>query len=164
MARAERVDYVSCEEFPAVIPEFAGRATIVLHGRPPTRRLLRSLVRQSELLVAADGGAHAVLAAGLRPTAIVGDLDSFDRVKYPLPQGTQLCQVAEQESTDADKAIRWTLGATPARDLVLTGTQSDELDHVLGTLSVAARYAGSCRLRSFPNGWGMRILPLRARL
>ncbi|ATG36304.1 thiamine diphosphokinase [Phaeobacter piscinae] len=58
------------------------------------------------VLVAADGGAAHALAAGHRPVAVIGDLDSLAaEVQADLSPGS-LHHVTEQTSTDFDKALR----------------------------------------------------------
>lgn len=122
------------------------RATIVLNGASPGRRLLHDLAGQCDLLVAADGGAQSLSDVGLVPVAVVGDLDSFQPDMLLEPSRTQVVRVLDQDSTDAEKALRWVLDEG-AQDIVLAGTHSLVLDHVLGTLSIAARFAHQCRLR-----------------
>lgn len=97
-------------------------------------------------MVAADGGANALIAAGISPIAIVGDLDSFDPSSLPTGWNGSLIRIEDQDTTDVEKALRYALEVLEANDVILTGTHSMEMDHVLGTLSVCARYAHRCRL------------------
>ncbi|SMY09517.1 thiamine diphosphokinase [Flavimaricola marinus] len=81
-------------------------------------------------LVAADGGAQTVLAAGLRPVAVIGDMDSisdaareaFADLLHPVP---------EQETTDFDKALRHI--AAPL--VIALGVMGGRLDHELAMLN-----------------------------
>ncbi|MFV1602172.1 MULTISPECIES: thiamine diphosphokinase [unclassified Phaeobacter] len=67
---------------------------------------LEAALALAPVLVAADGGAAHALAAGLRPVAVIGDLDSLSAdVQAQLAPGT-LHHVAEQTTTDFDKALR----------------------------------------------------------
>jgi len=86
--------------------------------------------------VAVDGGADAALAAGLRPEAVVGDLDSLS------PQGRAalapvLHEIAEQETTDFDKALR----SVAAPVCVAVGFMGGRFDHTLAVCSVLAHHA-----------------------
>ncbi len=87
-------------------------------------------------LAAADAGAATLLAHDMMPEYVVGDMDSLspdDAVR--LPEGT-LHRIAEQETTDFDKAIR-----TIAAPLILgVGFLGARLDHQLAALSVLALY------------------------
>lgn len=82
-------------------------------------------------VVAADGGAAAVLRAGVTPRAVIGDLDSlseFSRAQIP-PES--VFEVSEQDSTDFEKALR----RIDARLVVGLGFLGPRIDHQLATLS-----------------------------
>lgn len=82
-------------------------------------------------LAAADGGAQAVLAAGRMPEAVIGDFDSLPAaVRTQLPAGC-LHEVAEQESTDFDKALR----AIAAPAVLAVGFLGARVDHQLAAFS-----------------------------
>ena len=78
----------------------------------------------------------AIAAAGLRPEAIIGDLDSLED-----PQAwrgrTRMLQIAEQETTDFEKALY----STRAPVTVAVGMTGRRLDHTLAALDAVARYA-----------------------
>ena len=86
-------------------------------------------------LVAADGGADALLAAGAVPAAVIGDMDSLGagaRAAF----ADVLIEVAEQDSTDFDKALRHI-----SAPLVLAlGFSGGRLDHELAALHGLLRH------------------------
>jgi thiamine pyrophosphokinase len=53
------------------------RAAIFLNGAPDSTALIRGVVDDADLVVAADGGARYALAAGIIPDLVVGDMDSL---------------------------------------------------------------------------------------
>ena len=53
------------------------RAAILLNGAPDPPDLLRRIAGAADLVVAADGGAHYAVDAGVVPDLIVGDMDSL---------------------------------------------------------------------------------------
>jgi thiamine pyrophosphokinase len=55
-------------------------------------------------IVAADGGAHHVVAAGRIPDAVIGDFDSLAGLQGDLPPD-RLHHIPEQDSTDFEKAL-----------------------------------------------------------
>jgi uncharacterized membrane-anchored protein len=67
-------------DFPATRTEFRDRQVLIVVRGPTYRRDLRTLrdyIRDTKpLLVGVDGGADAILEAGLRPDMILGDMDS----------------------------------------------------------------------------------------
>ncbi|MBY6138963.1 thiamine diphosphokinase [Leisingera daeponensis] len=92
---------------------------------------LEEALALAPVLVAADGGAAAALAAGHPPRAVIGDFDSLsDAVRAQLPAAS-LHRVAEQDSTDFDKALR--LIAAPA--VLAVGFLGARVDHQLAAFS-----------------------------
>lgn len=92
------------------------------------QRDLRACVARSDRVVAADGGADTALRAGVMPDAVVGDLDSL-RARAEL-EG-RLHPVAEQDSTDFDKA----LGAVDAPLILALGFLGGRVDHTFAALN-----------------------------
>jgi len=78
-------------------------------------------------LVAADGGAEAILAAGLMPEAVLGDMDSLtDGARMQIDPG-HIHEIPEQETTDFDKALRH----IQAPVVLAAGFTGDRIDHEL---------------------------------
>lgn len=86
-------------------------------------------------IVAADGGADHLLAAGLTPAAIIGDLDSITEQARAVFHDI-LYHIAEQETTDFEKALT-RIGASCVLALGFTGGR---MDHALAVLNVLARH------------------------
>jgi thiamine pyrophosphokinase len=104
---------------------------------------LRALAATADRIIAADGGATRCLDAGLRPDAVVGDMDSLDpRVAASLrSEGIDfLTAPAEKDVSDLDLAVGHarTLGVT---ELVVIGALGGRLDHELAALGTLARAA-----------------------
>jgi thiamine pyrophosphokinase len=109
---------------------------VIVGGGHVDRELLRELYASGGRLVGADGGADEIVAAGLKPEVIVGD---FDSLKDPLAWlgKTRLIQIAEQETTDFEKALY----STRAPLTVGVGMTGGRFDHTLAALDAVARYA-----------------------
>jgi thiamine pyrophosphokinase len=111
---------------------------LVAGGEVATPDLAKALTHAT-LLVAADGGADALLAAGLVPDLVVGDMDSIsDPARAAFAD--RLRPVAEQDSTDLAKA----LAAAPGPALIL-GASGGRVDHLLAALSTLAEVAAAGR-------------------
>ncbi|MEL0436187.1 thiamine diphosphokinase [Phycobacter sp. K97] len=88
-----------------LIVDEAGPVTLVGGGHLEEGDLNEAL-SLAPTLVAADGGAAAALARGHVPCAVIGDFDSLPaETQTRLPRDV-LHHVAEQNSTDFDKALR----------------------------------------------------------
>lgn len=102
-------------------------------------KVLPALLRESMVLaprlVAADGGAVQAIAQGLTPDAVIGDLDSLpDETRARIP-ADRLHRMAEQESTDFDKAIR----NIDAPLILAVGFTGQRLDHELAVYNALVR-------------------------
>lgn len=82
------------------------------------------------VLVAADGGADRALALGLRPAAVIGDLDSLSAAGRAA-LADRLHPVAEQDSTDFGKCLQF----VAARFYLGLGFTGLRLDHTLAALT-----------------------------
>jgi len=86
-------------------------------------------------VVAADGGADRALALGVRPVAVIGDMDSLS-ADARAALGDAVHPVAEQDSTDFEKCL-----ARIAAPLVLAvGFGGGRLDHALAVFNALARH------------------------
>ena len=82
------------------------KALILCNGNPPPRMLMHQLWHEANYRVAADGGANQLYNQNLVPDAVVGDFDSLQpEVRKKLPN-SKLFHVKEQNTSDADKAVR----------------------------------------------------------
>lgn len=99
---------------------------------PGTLEMARDV---APILVAADGAASAALAAGWEPAAVIGDMDSLDMTARAALPASVLHHIAEQDSTDFDKALR-NIEAPFVLGIGLLGAR---LDHELAVLSTLAR-------------------------
>ncbi|MCX7298975.1 MAG: thiamine diphosphokinase [Rhodobacterales bacterium] len=88
------------------------------------------------ILVAADGGAAAVLAAGMIPEAVIGDMDSLPDAAAVAFAG-RLHRITEQETTDFDKTLRH----VTAPLVVAIGVTGGRFDHELAVMHTLVRYA-----------------------
>jgi thiamine pyrophosphokinase len=90
-------------------------------------------------VIACDGAAASLHSRGIAPDAIVGDLDSLPQELRRL-YADRLHHIAEQESNDLTKAVRYAAGAGHREALILGATGLRE-DHTLGNISLLLDYA-----------------------
>lgn len=87
--------------------------------------------RYANTFVAADGGASALLEAGLAPDAVIGDFDSLDDATRARLNEETLHHISEQDSTDFDKCLR-----NISAPLILgVGFLGARVDHQLGVFN-----------------------------
>jgi|TARA_B110000908_G_scaffold51473_1_gene62772 thiamine pyrophosphokinase len=98
---------------------------------------LKILQSYAPSFVGVDGGADHLLTAGIRPVAVIGDLDSISdgaRLEY----SDLLHHVCEQDTVDFEKA--WRLVDAPI--VFAVGFSGGRLDHTLAVLNVMGRFGG----------------------
>lgn len=116
------------------IVESSDGVTLVAGG-PVARRDLKTALGFAPRLVAADGGADRALLAGHVPTAVIGDMDSVsEAAKRALGPG-RLFPIAEQETTDFDKALR----SIDAPFVLALGVLGGRVDHELAVFNALIR-------------------------
>ncbi len=111
--------------------------------------LLQFFCSRTSWIIAADGAYTALKAAGLEPTAIVGDLDSLPNSVF-TPSGVETVQYEDQDSTDFEKCLRYLSerGQTPQRISILGGFGA-RTDHWLSNLIVASKIAPEIKVAFF---------------
>lgn len=103
-------------------------------GGPFGKAELARALRFAPRIVGADGGADRLLALGAEPEAVIGDFDSISDAARARLAG-RLFPIAEQETTDFDKALR----SIVAPFVLGLGFAGARLDHGLAVLNALAR-------------------------
>lgn len=116
------------------------RVMIFANGPLPDPERARRLIRPDDLLISADGGTHHLLALGLRPHAIVGDLDSLPAplVETLRQQGTTIHpHPRDKDETDLELALRYALKYRPEA-IRIVGAVGRRLDQTLANVALLA--------------------------
>lgn len=116
------------------------RAVVFANGERPSAAVVADVVHGASLVVAADGGAAAALAAGVTPDVVIGDLDSVGSARDGLPRGAVI-RDADPDRTDLQKALDLCL-ARGVREAVVVGAGGGRADHALANLSLLFMYRG----------------------
>ncbi|MGI6687156.1 MAG: thiamine diphosphokinase [Christensenellales bacterium] len=141
-----------------------GRAYIVGAGDFTARGLIP---RPGDMLIAADGGFDSLHALGIKPQAVLGDMDSITR----LPKGIARLRFPENKDlTDMALALSFAK-ARGYRRFRLYGATGGRLDHSLANLQTLAGLAREglhgmiiaprVTIYALSNG-ALRFPPLRA--
>ena len=115
---------------------------VVLNGDIDPAFLARQLAA-ADRVVAADGGARAVTAAGGACDVIVGDGDSLDAAGFAQARASNPDLEIHRfptakDATDAELALRTALEADPQRIIVVGAFGGARLDHELATVMLLA--------------------------
>lgn len=112
---------------------------ILANGAFPAHAAPLAALQAAERVVCCDGAAVKLVAAGLEPAAIVGDLDSLPealRARF----ADRVHRDPGQDDNDLSKAFRFCL-RQGWRQLVILGATGLREDHALGNLSLLADFA-----------------------
>jgi thiamine pyrophosphokinase len=120
-------------------------ALILANGEAPTKKLMKKLLEGSSLFVCADGGANAAARYGLKPSAIVGDLDSTTRQTLKALRKAEIHKFVDDYSTDLEKTLSWVIDKG-IRSITVTGVAGGRLDHFIGNLSALVKFSAKATI------------------
>ena len=120
-----------------------GKTVILANGSFPESEKALSVLMNAERIVACDGAAVPLMAFGIMPDAVIGDLDSIDgELRNHLAD--RIVHVTEQETNDLSKAFRLCV-ANGWRNIVILGATGRREDHTLGNISLLADFSEQVR-------------------
>ena len=117
------------------------RAVVFVNGEVHDYTALRGWLRAGDYLIGADGGTRHILALGLRPDAVVGDLDSLEAetVAELMAGGVAVERYpVAKDQTDLELAIERGL-RVGASEILLLGALGGRLDQTLANLLILAQ-------------------------
>lgn len=119
---------------------------LVANGQVTWTGPLVRRVEHATAVFAADGGANALARIGVRPEAVIGDLDSIRAgVRRWIGEERMLVR-PDQDRTDLDKALEELLDHQGLPGLTVLGALGGRLDHAMGNLGLLASRAAGERL------------------
>ena len=116
------------------------RAVVVANGSLPESSLYQGLIEEADIVVAADGGARALLEDGLRPDLIVGDMDSLPHdllARWQAAGGEVVAVPPAKDETDLELALHQAMDRG-ARSIAILGALGGRVDHATANLLLLA--------------------------
>lgn len=117
------------------------RALVFINGVIDDLASIADMVRDGDLLVAADGGARYVLALGRMPHLLVGDLDSIADADLALLENADVeirRSPVHKDETDLELAIDAAL-ESGAEEILLVGATGGRLDQTVANVLILAQ-------------------------
>ncbi len=115
-------------------------AVVVANGAPPDPAIFDALLRAADIVIAADGGARALIEQDLPLTTVVGDLDSLppDMLdRWQAHGGDVRRYPREKDETDLELAVAEAM-RRGARRIAILGALGGRVDHQTANLLLLA--------------------------
>jgi len=125
------------------------RAVVFVNGEVSDYAMLARWVQPGDYLVGADGGTRHILALGLKPDVVVGDLDSLPpaTVEALAAQGVAIERhPVAKDQTDLELALDRALH-DGAGEILLLGALGGRLDQTLANVLILAQRAWPATIR-----------------
>lgn len=118
---------------------------ILANGRFPEHPVPLKHLNDAGRIICCDGAVVSLLAARLKPWAIVGDMDSVPP-ELQREYASILHRSDDQESNDLTKAFRYAM-ERGIKGVVILGATGHREDHTLGNISLMAEYLKEADVR-----------------
>jgi len=107
---------------------------VIVSGSAPLPDHVLERIPDEAILLAADGGLDHALAAGLRPSGVIGDFDSMsvEAQAWAEAHATIARHPADKDATDTELALAFAADMNPARITLIGG--GDRLDHSIAAI------------------------------
>ena len=116
-----------------------GKTVILANGTFPANERPLAVLREAERIVACDGAAIPLMAIGIMPDAVIGDLDSIGgELRQRLAD--RIVHVTEQDTNDLSKAFRFCI-SNGWKNIAILGATGKREDHTLGNISLLADFS-----------------------
>lgn len=115
------------------------KTVILANGKYPTHEVPLKHLREADLIVCCDGATKKLVAHGLEPGIIIGDLDSVSPALKKRYKKV-LVQDSDQETNDLTKAVNWCI-SSGIKEVTILGATGIREDHTLGNISLLADYS-----------------------
>ncbi len=117
--------------------------TVVVANAPwRWQRRFVALTKAATEVLAADGGANHLARIGVRPLAVVGDLDSLGPDTRRWVGEERIVLRPDQEHSDLHKTLTFAFDERGAGRVTILAATGGRLDHALANLATLARFAG----------------------
>ncbi len=116
-------------------------AVLVANGALEWTEELTRIAAFGRPLLAADGGGDHLARIGLRPDAVIGDLDSISGSARRWVGEERLVVRPDQDRTDLEKALAYAFDELEVEQLTVLAALGGRSDHESGNLGLLAREA-----------------------
>ena len=128
---------------------------IFLNGDPPSEEVISYFLKESNYIIAADGGANYLKSADLCPDVIIGDLDSVKKETLSFfRERVKIIKIRDQNTTDFEKCLLYCV-REKRKKVIVFGISGDRIDHTLNNFSILKRYYRKLDIRLISGDFEM---------
>jgi len=131
------------------------KTVILANGQYPYHKVPVRYLQEAGLIVCCDGAAEKLVAHGMEPGIITGDLDSVSpelKRKYK----SRLVTDPDQETNDLTKAVKWCV-SQGINEIAILGATGLREDHTIGNISLLADYSRDIKVTMFTDTGSFRV-------
>ncbi len=108
------------------------------------------ILKEVDIIIAADGGTNLCRSQKIIPDYIIGDLDSVTLENLEFFSKSKLIKITEQNHTDMQKALNYTLSLNPTKIIIISAF-GKRIDHSLANILIFQNYNESIPLEIYDN-------------
>ena len=112
---------------------------IIANGQKENKTFIKSAAKDSDFILALDGGADISLKAGIMPNLVIGDLDSISENAKNKIGREKLLKVSRQDNTDLEKGLDFAR-YFKVPNITIICAQGGRLDFTLSNFSSVFNY------------------------
>ncbi|MBT4575187.1 MAG: thiamine diphosphokinase [Candidatus Cloacimonetes bacterium] len=117
---------------------------------------IRKILKDVDVIIAADGGANICRADSITPDYIVGDLDSITLENIKYFSEPKFVKINDQSNTDLQKAIDHALKLNPT-SIKIVAALGNRTDHTLANILIFQNYNELIPLEIYDNFGVMKL-------
>ncbi len=125
------------------------KTIILADGRYPSHSIPLKHIAEADMIVCCDGAVEKLIAHGIEPDAVVGDLDSVSaatKERYKII----LYQDNDQETNDLTKAVKWCV-SQGIKEVIILGATGLREDHTIANVSLIAEYIKDIKVTMYTD-------------
>ncbi len=120
-------------------------AVILANGAFPQKKHLLNKLKTARYLICCDGAINNLARIGVKPHAIIGDLDSIEK-DIMEEYSDIIYHISEQDTNDLTKAVNWSVNQG-FKELIILGATGKREDHAIANIFLLLRYVKLAKVK-----------------
>ena len=122
---------------------------ILANGDFPKHPTPLRILKEATTIICCDGAVNNLVDHGLKPTHIIGDMDSIS-LELKNKYEDMLIHIADQNENDLRKALKWAEG-NGAKKVIILGATGKRDDHSLANIFTLLQYPSQLEITMYTN-------------